>query len=61
MVPRPILIRANLKGQHHSGFSRWKMFLCTNLSQNPLRRRVRTFSAFLILGSNVYNVVEADF
>ena len=34
------------KRSANSGFSRWKMYVCTNLSQNPLRRRVRHFRHF---------------
>ena len=62
-VSRPIFnIRAVeifVKISAYSGFSRWKMYLCTNLYQNLYEGGWNIFGIFNPW-SNVYNGIQAD-
>ena len=67
MVSRPIFdkhanyVERFVKISGYSELSRWKMYLCTNLSQNLGDGGVKYFCAFFNPWNNVYNGVETDF
>ena len=66
MVPRPIFdkhanyVERFVKRSGYSEFSRWKMYLCTNLSQNLCDEGWNILCIFNPW-NNVYNGVETDF